>query len=144
MKKVIIVLTGIVAMASCTSNEAATAEERKTEYAEFIDEPTSIEFEQPIYDFGTVTDGEEVEYEYEFTNTGDVNLVLLDVSASCGCTVPENWPKEPIAPGETGKISVKFNSTGRVGAAQKSIRVDANTNPTTTNLTLKGTVVAAE
>ena len=144
MKRVIIVFVGLVSLASCTSNSAANAEERRTEFAEYVDEPTTIEFEKPVYDFGTVTDGEEVEHTYVFTNTGDKNLILFNVTASCGCTVPESWPKQPIAPGEKGEIQVNFNSTNRVGAAQKNIRVEANTNPTTTTVTLKGLVEAAK
>lgn len=142
IKKGIVVFLATLSFYSCTSNEAANEEERRAEYAEYIDEPTEIEFKEPVFDFGTVTDGEEVEHTWKFTNVGDQNLVLFNVTASCGCTVPENWPKEPIPPGESGEISVKFNSTGRVGLAQKKITVEANTGKTTTFLTLKGVVEA--
>ena len=125
----------------CTSNEGANAEERKLEYAEYIDDPTEMTFEKPEHDFGTATDGDMVRHTYKFKNTGERNLVLINVTGSCGCTVPEDWPKHPIAPGESGEIEVVFNSKGRVGNVRKNVRVEANTNPSLTVLTLTGKVV---
>lgn len=127
-------------MVACTSQENVNAEERKIEYAEYIDNPTEISFEQMSYDFGTVKDGEMVHHTYKFKNTGDQNLVLINVTGSCGCTVPEDWPQYPIAPGETGEIKVVFNSSGRVGNVVKNVRVEANTDPTMSVLTLTGVV----
>ncbi|MCB9224007.1 MAG: DUF1573 domain-containing protein [Crocinitomicaceae bacterium] len=92
------------------------------------------------YDFGTVKEGEQVRHTYKFKNTGDKNLILINVKGSCGCTVPEDWPKDPIAPGETGEIKVVFDSQGRVGNVKKNVRVEANTNPSLTLLTLSGVV----
>jgi hypothetical protein len=126
----------------CTSNEGANVEERKLEYAEYIDDPTTVEFEHSEFDFGEAVDGDMVRHTYKFTNTGDKNLVLINVTGSCGCTVPESWPKHPIAPGETGEIEVVFNSNNRVGNVRKNIRVEANTNPSLTVLTLTGKVNA--
>ena len=100
---------------ACTSNSEADAEQRRTDFAEFIDNPTEMSFEEMEYDFGEVTEGKQVKYTYKFKNTGDQNLILINVKGSCGCTVPEEWPKNPIAPGETGEIKVNFDSQGRVG-----------------------------
>ena len=110
------------------------------EYAEYIDAPTTITFDEMTYDFGEAVDGDMVRHTYSFTNTGENNLVIIDVKGSCGCTVPESWPKDPVAPGERGDIEVVFNSHNRVGHAQKNVRVEANTNPSVTTLTLTGTV----
>ena len=55
---------------------------------------------------------------FEFKNTGKAPLVISGASSSCGCTVP-SWPKDPIAPGATGKIEVKYD-TNRVGAIAKN------------------------
>lgn len=131
-------------MASCTSDQGADADERRAEYAEFVDEPTTISFSEMEYDFGTVEDGEMVKHTFKFTNTGEKNLVLFDVKSTCGCTVPEDWPKHPIEPGESGEVKVIFNSNDRVGAVNKSIRIEANTNPTVSTVKITGEVIAAE
>ncbi|MEN9488597.1 MAG: hypothetical protein RL494_862, partial [Bacteroidota bacterium] len=60
-------------------------------------------------DYGTVTkDSDSGLRTFEFTNTGDAPLIIKDVKSSCGCTVPTK-PTEPILPGKTGKIDVKYN-----------------------------------
>ncbi len=79
-------------------------------------------------DMGKVKEGQVVEVTYRFKNTGTRPLVILDVTASCGCTVPEK-PEQPFAPGEEGVIKAKFDSKGRPGENRKHISVDANTNP---------------
>lgn len=144
MKNLFFIAIVGLSFASCTSNQGANAEERKAEYAQFIDEPTEITFDNADFNFGTVTDGDMVKHTFKFTNTGDKNLILFDVKTTCGCTVPEDWPKNPIAPGEGGEIKVIFNSHDKVGAVNKGIRVDANTNPSTTTISLQGEVLAAE
>lgn len=144
MKKLILIAVVAFGVLSCTSNQGANAEERKAEYAEFVDEPTEITFDNAQHNFGKVVDGDEVHHTFKFTNTGDKNLVLFDVKTTCGCTVPENWPKHPIAPGDGGEISVIFNSSNKVGTVNKSIRVEANTNPTVTTISLVGEVESAE
>lgn len=141
MKNTFYLLASVLLLSACTGQENANAEERKIEYAEFIDNPTEISFESMNYDFGTVKDGEMVEHIFKFKNTGDQHLILINVTGSCGCTVPEDWPKHPLAPGETGEIKVVFNSSGRVGKVKKNVRVEANTNPTLSVLNLSGVVV---
>ena len=107
-----------------------------------MDSPTTIEYDEEVFNFGEVKEGEMVKHTFKFTNTGDEQLILVNVNGSCGCTVPESWPKHPIAPGEGGEISVVFNTNDRVGKAQKSIRIEANTAPvSTTAVQLVGTVV---
>lgn len=86
-------------------------------------------FEKDVHNFGNVTAGEVVEYSFKFTNTGDKDLVIQKAEASCGCTVPE-WPKEPIKPGESGYMKVKFDSHGRPeGYTEKELFIQANTDP---------------
>lgn len=77
------------------------------------------------YDFGTVTDGEQVVHVFEFKNVGDQPLQILKAEASCGCTTPEFSPK-PVLPGKTGTIKVTFNSAGRVGPTHKDITIQSN------------------
>ena len=85
----------------------------------------NINFEQTSYNAGTVIEGEKVEVAYTFTNTGQSDLIIESVKASCGCTASE--PKETvIAPGATSEILATFDSRGRQGVQNKSITVRSN------------------
>lgn len=85
-----------------------------------------VQFAEKSHDFGTIDEGIKVSYDFEFTNTGDSNLILVNVQASCGCTVP-SWPRQPIKPGEKGKITVVYNSARRAGETfHQSITVTTN------------------
>ncbi|MFY7733381.1 MAG: DUF1573 domain-containing protein [Bacteroidia bacterium] len=146
MKKVIISTLVLMAIA-CGNNESS-----KQVGAEIVNNPataenpnaenenaTEITFEQNMFDFGTIKEGELVNYKFKFKNTGKNPLLITNASASCGCTVP-NWPKEPIAPGQGGEIDVTFNSEGKPNHAEKTVTVVANTTPTNTMLLIKGEV----
>jgi len=75
----------------------------------FAQEP-AITFEDTSHDFGTIAeDGGNVTHEFKFTNTGDAPLMIVNASASCGCTRP-SYPKKPVAPGKTDKIKVTYVS----------------------------------
>src|SRR5579883_286105 len=99
-----------------------------------------IQFATPIYDFGKVQAGELVKYSYVFTNTGEAQLEVTDVHPSCGCTTAGDWTRT-VAPGQTGKISVQFNSANFNGPVFKTVTVASNDkqHPSTV-LQLKGTV----
>ena len=84
--------------------------------------------------------GEKITYEFKFNNTGKSPLIISDAKASCGCTVPE-WPKEPVMPGQGGKIKVTFDSAGKSGLQDKQITVTANTNPAQNIVHLIGEVL---
>lgn len=90
---------------------------------------TSVDFKDSILHMGKLNEGEMLNVEFEFTNTGSEMLVIKNVTASCGCTIPEK-PEEPIAPGNTGRIKATFDSRGRAGMNQKVITVVANTKET--------------
>ncbi len=89
---------------------------------------TEIAWSQTERDLGTIEEGQKIEIAFEFTNKGKKPLVIKNVTATCGCTVPE-IPKEPIMPGQKGFIKAVFDSQGRPGVNQKSITVEANTQP---------------
>jgi hypothetical protein len=75
-------------------------------------------------DYGKVTKEEDNGVRvFEFTNTGTAPLIINNVQSSCGCTVPSK-PTEPIAPGKTGKIEVKYNMNP--GPIRKTITVETN------------------
>lgn len=103
------------------------------------DEPkTEITFASLEHDYGTIEFGANGTCVFEFTNTGKIALVLSNVQASCGCTTPE-WTKEPVKPGEKGKITVKYN-TQIPNQFQKQIRVYSNATTNPVVLTIKGVV----
>ena len=80
------------------------------------EELPKITFDSTQLSLGHIIQGTQVERTYTFTNTGGSPLVITDVRSSCGCTVGKDWPKQPIAPGEGGAISVTFNSESRPAA----------------------------
>ncbi len=86
-----------------------------------------LTFEKTDHNFG-IFDQEHgnVSTYFRFTNTGDENLVLTDVYASCSCTVPE-YPKDEIAPGVTDSIKVSYNgATRRPGVFRKVVTISYN------------------
>ncbi|MDT0642452.1 DUF1573 domain-containing protein [Zunongwangia sp. F363] len=101
-----------------------------------------MEFKSETIDYGTIKRGSDGVRVFEFTNTGDEPLVIEDVKSSCGCTIPKK-PGNPILPGETGKIEVKYD-TKRVGPIRKTVTVYSNTEEPTKALKIKGTVVEDE
>ncbi|OIP03310.1 MAG: hypothetical protein AUJ97_04705 [Bacteroidetes bacterium CG2_30_32_10] len=99
-----------------------------------------FQFETDNHDFGKIIQGEKVTYSFQFKNVGKSDLVITGASGSCGCTVP-SFPKNPIAPGKSGKIDVQFNSEGKKGIQNKTINVSANTQPNTVILKIKVEIV---
>ncbi len=125
---------------SGVSTEATQVEDGKLS-TKIVENPTEITFERDLHDFGEIIQGEKVSTEFKFTNTGKNDLIITDAHGSCGCTVPE-WPKEPIAPGESGVIKVVFNSANRSSVFNKTVTVTANTIPSSTSkLIIKGTII---
>jgi len=129
---------------SCQSSTDADIEKKLAGKlsADLVTNPTSLEsqdgnpslnighlsFKDSIHEFGRIHEGEVIEYEFEFTNTGNKNVLITKAEASCGCTVP-TYPKEPIAPNESNKIKVEFNSSGKFGHNEKSIDITTNASP---------------
>jgi len=98
-----------------------------------------ITFESLVHDFGNFYGGEAI-YEFTFKNTGKSDLLLTDVHAGCGCTVIQDWPKEPIKKNKTGKIKVKYNNVTVVGKFSKVVTVTSNANNSPVTLTITGNV----
>jgi hypothetical protein len=112
--------------------------------AQMITQKTTMTFDKEVFTFGEMTQGETVDFEFKFTNTGDSPLVIVSVQPSCGCTITEDWPDYPIAPGEGGVIPVQFNSERKQGHQSKSITLVANTKPRTHILMIEGDIIAPE
>jgi len=77
------------------------------------------------YDFGTVTDGDVVVYEYKFKNTGDQPLMIYNAEAGCNCT-SATWSKTPVMPGQSGAVKVTYKSEGNVGKVNKQVYIKSN------------------
>ncbi len=111
--------------------------------AAFAQTGAQITFEKTVHDYGTIVQDANGNCEFVFKNTGNEPLIISGAKGSCGCTVPE-WSKEPIAPGQSGSIKVKYD-TKRIGKFSKTVTVTSNavngTNGTMT-LTIQGNVEA--
>lgn len=104
-----------------------------------INAQAKIEFKSDTIDYGTIEKGSDGVRVFEFTNTGNEPLIISKVSSSCGCTIPKK-PKDPILPGKTGEIEVKYD-TNRVNPIRKTITVISNAETPTVALKIKGLVV---
>ena len=103
-------------------------------------EGAAIVFETKSHDFGTIKEADgAVSCTFDFQNTGDEPLVLLDVRTSCGCTTP-SYPRDPIAPGVKSKIKVSYNPAGRPGEFERTVKIFTNAKKRIT-LKLSGIVV---
>lgn len=137
-------IASLVLTASCKKENAAlrindeTAKKAEIAHAESGSLPVA-KFETMEHDFGTVSEGDKVHYTYKVSNTGTADLIISEVKPSCGCTVPD-YTKTPIKPGETGDISVTFDSSGKPGNQQKTVTVTLNTEKATETLKFSANV----
>ena len=141
MKRCFLVFIAVAALVSCdTTKKDKVAEEAvKEQMAAALKDSTSVQLIDSIYNFGSVNEGEQVEFNFRFKNTGTKALVITEAHASCGCTVPEK-PEKPVMPGETGFMKVVFNSKGKEGHQEKGIVVSSNVKPSFPDLKLIGEV----
>ena len=99
----------------------------------------ALAFERVDHDFGTIKEGQKVNYTYKFKNDGAAPLIIQSVQPSCGCTAPE-WSREPIPVGASGFVKVEFDSNGKPGMQNKMVTVTANTWPKQMKLNFKAMV----
>jgi archaellum component FlaF (FlaF/FlaG flagellin family) len=117
----------------------ANAQQTKTQTPTEVTSQAEITFDKLEHDYGEVKQNGDGVCEFKYTNTGSVPLVLSKVRSSCGCTVPK-WSKEPLMPGQSATITVKYN-TSSVGPINKSITVESNAKTARVRLQIKGKVV---
>ncbi len=118
-----------------TSNDSNLIETSSTaNYPLGKGEEPILTFEHETWNFGTMSEGEVVEHDFSFTNTGKKPLLISDVQATCGCTIPE-WPREPIRAGQGGVIKIRFNSAGKHESINKDVTIFSNANPIKKQLT---------
>jgi hypothetical protein len=132
MKKVILGLSTLclIAFTSCKENAAKKIDENNIAAAAERDASASqfpvITFDKMEHDFGEIEAKTPVETVFKYKNTGNAPLVITDIKSTCGCTVPQDWSREALAPGAEGQFTVKFNGSGS-NKVTKSITVTANT-----------------
>jgi len=131
MKKIIIIALSIGIFTAC-ENKQRTDNQTLADSLKAL-QPTEDKFpvmqiDTPSVDLGTIYQGDTIMHTYRFKNTGNMPLVLSTVNASCGCTTP-SYSSDPVQPGESGFIKVKFNSKGKEGKLNKTVKAYANTKP---------------
>ena len=98
-----------------------------------------IRFSESVFNFGRVDEGAIVTHRFTFQNVGKEPLIIKHGSSTCGCTVPE-FPKTPIAPGDTSSVKVVFDTENKAGPQKKPVTLTANTYPSQTKISLEGIV----
>ncbi|MBP3254345.1 MAG: DUF1573 domain-containing protein [Bacteroidales bacterium] len=136
MKRILVLITLIFAVnITLFSQEKTGAKISGGSYAQ-------ISFNEVEHDYGTIKKNSDGVCEFVYKNTGKAPLVITNVRSSCGCTVP-SWSSEPLMPGQTGVIKVKYN-TESTGEFVRTINVEtnaANGNKGKVKLTVKGRVI---
>lgn len=117
-----------------------TAQNASSQTQETEEQKAHIDFESTLHDFGQIVVNSNATCEFKFTNTGKEPLILSNVKASCGCTVPE-WTKEPVLPGEEGVIKVRYTTVTRPNVINKAVIVHSNADNKQVILRIKGEVV---
>lgn len=98
----------------------------------------TITWNETTHDFGKVNLSEPANFEFTFKNTGTTPVVISNVRSSCGCTATE-YTKEPVKPGESGKVKATYNSA-RVGSFNKTVTVTFDGMASPDLLIIKGNV----
>jgi hypothetical protein len=126
------------------SQPLSTQQQLKVEEA--LKTVSSFSWIDSTYNFGKIKEGEKVSFRFSFKNTHPTNyLVVKNVEAGCGCTVP-NKPAYAIAPGGTDYITVQFNSRGKASGGEETpinqtVTVFCNTVSETFGATFTGIVL---
>lgn len=120
----------------CTAGCSDTPEEKAKAKGQ------DIWFEEYLHDYGELEKDSDGSWSFVFKNLGEKAFVINRVRSTCGCTVPD-WPREPIEPGATGEIMVKYN-TATTGTFLKSVVVYSSAANSPVKLQIRGKVVATE
>lgn len=123
MKQILAVAALVMMTALTYAQENVVKAEVQPDKQEVVDGPI-MTLEAMEVSYGTIEQGSDPLRKVAFTNTGTQPLVISNARGSCGCTVP-TWPKEPIAPGETGEIEIRYD-TKRLGNINKTVKLTTN------------------
>ncbi len=142
MKKLASILTLLAFAVTFTMAQNTPVAVKATPTATKSVAGAGIQFEKETIDYGTVAQNAEPVRIFKFKNTGTEPLIIKNAQGSCGCTVP-TYPTEPILPGETGEIKVKYD-TSRIGKFSKRVTLTTNANPEQVVLTITGDILKKE
>ena len=132
MKKIILGLSALCMVAFTSCKEDATSKIKSENVSQAAERDAVagdfpvLTFDKKEHDFGEIENGTPVETVFSYTNTGKAPLVISDIKSTCGCTVPQDWSREPLEPGASSKFTVKFNGKG-ANKVSKTVTVTANT-----------------
>lgn len=140
MKKSILSFGFVICAFVVANAQSTTTPAPVTPSTTAVDNPNApdIKFETEVIDYGTIEHNADGNREFKFKNTGKEPLIITNCQGSCGCTVP-TWPKEPIKPGASSSIKVKY-ATDRVGAFEKTVTVNSNAKTPVKVIKIKGVV----
>lgn len=152
--KIVIFSVNILLLAACGNGQSENeSNDKKKLNTALINNPrtanageevtkglATMDFTDTSHSFGKMYEGESASYDFTFKNNGQSPLLISNAAGSCGCTVPD-YPHEPIAPGASATINVKFNSTGKVGLQNKSVNIFTNSNKGTHTLNIDAEVL---
>ena len=99
----------------------STVENAVVNTSSTVSNPTLVKWKTESVNLGEITQGKPVTIEFEFTNTSDAAVIVTNAQASCGCTVAD-YPKEPILPGKSAKITATYNAAAK-GVFTKNVTV---------------------
>lgn len=132
MKKIVLALSALCMVAFTSCKEDATSKIKSENVSQAAERDAVagdfpvLTFDRKEHDFGEIENGTPVETVFTYTNTGKAPLVISDIKSTCGCTVPQDWSREPLEPGASSKFTVKFNGKG-ANKVSKTVTVTANT-----------------
>ncbi len=104
---------------------------------------SAIAFEKTTQHLGFVRQGDTLNFQYKFTNTGDQPLVISDTKVACGCTVVDK-PNDPILPGKQGVIKVTFHTNSAIDRQDRTVTVLSNAKNSPTEVRFKCVVLKAK
>lgn len=127
-----VILLTLLCGAACSSGSEDQAKKKGQD----------IWFEEYLHDYGEIVQDSDGSWSFAFKNLGREAIVINRVRSTCGCTIPE-WPREPIEPGNSGKITIIYN-TALTGTFLKSIYVYSTAANSPVKLQIKGKVAPPE
>ncbi len=137
----VVILVFLASILLVVNQFVAQADQTAVKNIENSPQP-DVKFNEMVYDFGTIQQGEKVVHMYRFKNKGQAPFIIESIKTSCGCTVPKNYTKK-VLPGKEGHIEVIFNSKNFLGNIRKTITVRSNDpDEPGINLSIKGMVIA--
>jgi hypothetical protein len=98
-----------------------------------------LKFEDKVQKFPKTIEGEQLTFDYHFTNSGNAPLIINEIKVSCSCT-KFDFPKEPISAGTRGVIHVTFDTAHKIGYQDRTLVICSNAKSSEYSIRFKGMV----